>query len=169
MNLSDFVLDTPNFPQKDIMFRDISPLLKNHQAFDEAINQMHPPIERVDYWVGVESRGFMFAGALAQKFGGGMIMIRKKGKLPPPVITYAYDLEYGSDALEIKQGSGKVVIVDDVLATGGTLKAANELCQQAGYSVLGHSVLIDLCYVHQQTPFYINSTAVHSVLKYDTP
>lgn len=166
MNLKDFVHDTPNFPEKNITFKDISPLLKNHHAFADAINKMHPPIDRVDYWVGIESRGFMFAGALAQKFGGGMIMVRKPGKLPPPIITHNYALEYGTDTLEINKGSGNIVIVDDVLATGGTLKAANTLCEQAGYTVLGFSILVDLINIHQQEPFYIKNKPVHTVLKY---
>ena len=166
LNLQDFVQDIPGWPKENIVFKDIAPLLKDHNAFSDAINKMHPPIERVDYWVGIESRGFMFAGALAQKFGGGMIMMRKKGKLPPPIVTHNYGLEYGTDTLEINKGTGNVVIVDDVLATGGTLKAANTLCEQAGYTVLGFSTLIDLTYIHQQAPFYIENKLVHTVLKY---
>lgn len=167
MNLQDYIQDIPNWPKENVTFKDISPLLKNHQAFDYAISKMHPPIENIDLWVGLESRGFMFAGALAQKFGGGMVMMRKKNKLPPPVITYDYDLEYGSDTLEIKQGSGNIVIVDDVLATGGTLRAANILCERAGYTILGNTVLIDLAFIHEEKPFCINNKAVHSALKYE--
>lgn len=170
MNLQDYILDIPNWPKEGVQFKDISPLLKSHQAFTVAVEKMHPAIPsglQVDYWVGIESRGFMFAGALAEKFGGGMVMLRKPGKLPPPTITHSYQLEYGSDTLEINEGTGNIIIVDDVLATGGTLKAANILCEKAGYTVLGSTVLIDLAYVHQEQPFCINNKAVHSVLKYD--
>lgn len=167
MNLQNYITDVPHWPKKNVTFKCIAALLKSHQAFSYAVEKMHPPIDKVDLWVGIQSRGFMFAGALAEKFGGGMVMMCKEGKLPPPVISYNYDLEYGSDILEIKEGTGNVVIVDDVLATGGTLKAANILCEKAGYNVLGYSVLIDLAYVHQEKPFSINNKAVHSVLKYD--
>jgi adenine phosphoribosyltransferase len=166
MNLKNFVNNVPNWPKRNIAFKDISPLLRDHDAFTHAIEKMHPLVEKVDYWIGIESRGFMFAGALAQLFGGGMIMMRKSGKLPPPVISEEYALEYGSDKLEIHKGSGNVVIVDDVIATGGTLRAANSLCEQAGYTVLGCAILIDLVHVHQQDPFTINDKPVHSVLQY---
>ena len=109
--------------------------------------------DEIDCLVGVESRGFLFASLLAGRTGKGMTVVRKAGKLPPPVVREGYDLEYGSDTLEILQNQDpiikKVLIVDDILATGGTLKATAKLCQSAGYEVEGALVLIDLVDLHQ--------------------
>lgn len=166
MDLRSFIYAIPNWPKSGIEFKDISPLLANSQAFAYAIEAMHPPIENVGLWVGVESRGFLFAAALAQRFNGGLVMIRKKGKLPPPTVEEHYSLEYGTDIIQMHPGSGRVVIVDDVLATGGTLKAAHQLCLQAGYEVVGYSSLIDLAFIHQQNPFCIEGKPVHTVIRY---
>jgi len=103
--------------------------------------------EKPTYWVGIESRGFLFASALAMKFGGGVKMIRKQGKLPDvnqPLHSVEYDLEYGSATIEMKPGNGDVVIVDDVYATGGTMSAAKQLCEMSGYDVIGKLCLIDI-------------------------
>ena len=97
-----------------------------------------------EYWVGIESRGFVFASALAMEFGGGILLCRKRNKLPPPVVSVDYELEYGHDRLEVNPGTGKVVLVDDVLATGGTLLAAESLLIKAGYTVLDRIVLINI-------------------------
>jgi len=166
VHLKSYIHETPNWPKNNVSFKDISPLLANTKAFNYALDTMNPNLGN-DYWVGIESRGFIFASALAQRFGGGVILVRKPGKLPPPFISHNYQLEYGNDSLEIKPGCGKVVIVDDVLATGGTLLAANHLCKQAGYEVLGNTVLINLEEVHQQRPFIINGKPVFSVVNYD--
>ena len=100
----------------------------------------------VDYWVGIESRGFIFASALAIETNGGFKMIRKPGKLPNQgnLISLQYDLEYGSDTIEMEKGEGRVIIVDDVYATGGTMRAAKELCIEAGYKVLDTVCLLDI-------------------------
>ena len=100
-----------------------------------------------DCWIGIDARGFIFAGALATHFGGGVVMCRKKGKLPPPVESASYSLEYDVSTLQMKEGKGTAVIVDDVLATGGTLRATNHLANKAGYDVKDNLVLIDLKYV----------------------
>ena len=117
-----------------------------------------------DYWIGIDARGFIFASALATYCGGGIVLCRKKGKLPPPVISESYDLEYGTSTLEMKEGSGTAVIVDDVLATGGTLQAVNNLTKKAGYEVLGNIVLIDLKYVPRVEDFNIE---VGSLISYE--
>ena len=158
MLYKDYIIEVPDFPVKGISFKDISPLLANRKVFREVIYNMgelvgikptEPPfITRYpDYWIGIDARGFIFASALSYEFGGGIVMCRKAGKLPPTVFSHSYETEYGEDTIQIKQGSGTVVIVDDVLATGGTLQAANYLAGTAGYDVIDNLVLIDLLYV----------------------
>lgn len=167
MNLYPFVSITPDWPKLGVEFKDISPLLADAEAFSFAVDAMYPPnLESIDYWVGIESRGFLFAAALAQRFHHGLLMIRKKGKLPPPTVELDYDLEYGTDTIQMRKGKGRVVIVDDVLATGGTLNAAHDLCVRAGYDVVGYSCLVNLTFLHQQQPFCINSIPVHTVIDY---
>ena len=158
MLYKDYIIEVPDFPVKGISFKDISPLLANRKVFREVIYNMgelvgikptEPPfITRYpDYWIGIDARGFLFASALSYEFGGGIVMCRKAGKLPPTVFSHSYETEYGEDTIQIKHGSGTVVIVDDVLATGGTLQAANYLAGTAGYDVIDNLVLIDLLYV----------------------
>ena len=168
MSYKEYINEVPHFPSVGVDFKDISPLLQNQEVFRSAIVDMggyfddHLP----DYWLGVDARGFLFAGALATYFGGGVIMCRKKGKLPPPTISKEYDLEYGSETIEMNYGKGlaKVVVVDDVLATGGTIKAVNELAGEAGYDIIGNVVLIDLEYVPRVKDFGLN---VESVVSYE--
>jgi adenine phosphoribosyltransferase len=148
MNFKDYITEIPDFPKLGISFKDISPLLKS-TWFPYTIHLMAGQVENPDYWVGIDSRGFIFASAIAGARGGGLIMCRKKGKLPPPIVSQSYSLEYGEDTLEIQPGTGKVVIVDDVYATGGTMNAVEELCKKAGYEVIDRLVLIDLRYLHK--------------------
>jgi len=149
MDIKKFIRDIPDFPVEGILFRDIQPLLADSEAFYDAIYEMGQLIdmEKVDYFVGVESRGFIFAAALASIYLKGFKMIRKAGKLPDvekALHRVEYDLEYGSSAIEMESGWGNVVIVDDVLATGGTIKAAEHLATFAGYQVLDSLCLIDI-------------------------
>jgi adenine phosphoribosyltransferase len=137
------ITEIKDFPKPGILFRDITPLLQS-EYFKEAIKLMGDKVKTPKYWVGIESRGFIFASALSMMFGGGVILCRKKGKLPPPVVSIDYSLEYGTDTLQVKPGEGDVVIVDDVLATGGTLTAVEELLTNAGYNVVDSLVLINL-------------------------
>ena len=143
----ELIKEVPNFPIKGVNFKDISPLLADREIFRSAIADMGRLVQNPDYWIGIDARGFIFASALAVYFGGGVVMCRKKGKLPPPVESASYSLEYGVATLQRKEGKGNVVIVDDVLATGGTLRAVNYLAQKAGYDVKDNLVLIDLQYV----------------------
>jgi adenine phosphoribosyltransferase len=146
-NLKLHIRDVPDFPQPGIIFRDIAPLLREHfTATIEALSALLPPAEwaAVDAVAGIESRGFILAAALATLHSKGFVPIRKKGKLPPPVVGRAYSLEYGAGVLEIQRGEGRLVLVDDVLATGGTMGAAASLCMDAGYSVSRLIALIDL-------------------------
>lgn len=142
-----YINDVPDFPKEGIIFKDISPLLKSNE-FSNVIVDMRSLVTKPDYWVGIDSRGFIFASALASR-SGGLIMCRKKGKLPPPVIQETYSLEYGIDTLEIQAGTGTVIIVDDVYATGGTMNAVETLCKKAGYTVIDKLVLIDLKFLHE--------------------
>jgi len=158
-----FIKEVPDFPIKGVNFKDISPLLADQQAFVSVITDMGRLVRNPDYWVGIDSRGYIFASALALHFGGGVVCARKEGKTPGDKISVSYDLEYGSATLEMKGGEGQVVIVDDVLATGGTLQATNDLAKQAGYTVVGNLVLVDLKYVPRIDNFDLD---VRSVIEY---
>jgi adenine phosphoribosyltransferase len=145
----DYIENVPDFPKEGILFRDIQPLLENEQTFFDAIYDMGQLIdlENVDYFVGIESRGFIFASALASINLKGFKMIRKAGKLPNPndiLHTVEYQLEYGKDSIQMKPGKGNVVIVDDVYATGGTMLASEILCQMVGYTIIGKLCLVDI-------------------------
>jgi adenine phosphoribosyltransferase len=163
-----YIKEVPNFPKDDISFKDISPLLAHQDVFRSAIVSMgdltigenKPP----DVWIGIDARGFLFAGALACYFGGGVVMCRKKGKLPPPTIDTEYNTEYSYDFISIKKGNGSAIIVDDVLATGGTLEATNRVAGLAGYDVIDNVVLIDLKYVPRIDNFDLD---VKSVVSYE--
>ena len=161
----DYIDEVSDFPQNGISFKDISPLLANSKLFKEIIVNMGNLLSKVpDYWIGIESRGFLFAPALAYKFGGGVVMCRKDGKLPPTVFSHSYSTEYSEDTLQIKQGNGTAVIVDDVLATGGTLLATNNLATQSGYDVTDNLVLIDLLYLPTVKDFNLK---VRSLISYE--
>jgi len=141
------IVDVPDFPQPGILFRDIAPLLRTHFAATiEALDALLSEAEwrAVDALAGIESRGFILGAALAVKRGKGFVPVRKKGKLPPPVVDITYQLEYGSGVLEMQRGGGRIALIDDVLATGGTMSAAAELCVRAGYQVSAVATLIDL-------------------------
>jgi adenine phosphoribosyltransferase len=144
----------PDFPLPGVLFRDISPLLRDHfEATLQALDALLTPQEwdAVDVLAGIESRGFILGAALAARRRKGFVLVRKQGKLPPPVVDVAYDLEYGSGVLEMQKGQGRVVLVDDVLATGGTMTAAADLCDRAGYRLTGLLALIDLRIVADYT------------------
>ncbi|MBX3703814.1 MAG: adenine phosphoribosyltransferase [Steroidobacteraceae bacterium] len=145
--LAQLVVDVPDFPQPGILFRDITPMLRSHfGAVIEALDALWSEAEwrEADAVAGVESRGFILAAALADRRRKGFVPIRKKGKLPPPVVDRSYDLEYGSGVLEMQRGHGALLLVDDVLATGGTLAASAALAVDAGFRIAQLGVLIDL-------------------------
>ena len=157
----------PNFPIEGILFRDISPLLKDHLA--ETIDCMSALFsdvewENIDYLVGIESRGFLFASALAYKQGKGTVLARKAGKLPNVKASKSYGLEYGTDKLEMQAGKGNVVILDDLIATGGSMMAAAELCTEVGYNVVGLGCLIDLSALNN---FEYQGLKVKSAMQFD--
>jgi adenine phosphoribosyltransferase len=145
--LRALVTAVPDFPQPGILFRDISPLLRHaFAATIDALDALFSEVEweEADVVAGVESRGFILAAALAERRRKGLVPIRKKGKLPPPVIDVSYDLEYGSGVLEMQTGHGRLLLIDDVLATGGTLGASVIVSGRAGYTVHGIGVLLDI-------------------------
>ena len=148
MNYKDYIESVPDFPKEGILYRDIQPLLEDNVAFSMAIAEMGKLIDKVpEYWVGIESRGFIFASALSFFYGGGVKLIRKSGKLPDgnsALVGTEYELEYGTDRIEMKPGKGKVVIVDDIFATGGTMSAAENLCKLGGYEILDKLCLLDI-------------------------
>ena len=166
-DLKQYITDVPDFPQPGILFRDITPLLRSQfvatiQALDALFTEAE--WQTFDVIAGIESRGFILAAALAMQRGKGFVPIRKKGKLPPPVVDVAYSLEYGVGVLEMQRGNGRVLLVDDVVATGGTFKGAAEVCEQAGYTIAGVAALIDL----QLVPLFCwRELRLRSVLTYD--
>ena len=150
MNYKDYIENISDFPIKGIIYRDIQPILANDKVFQSAIKDMGNLIDEIpDYWVGIESRGFLFASALALEFGGGVRIIRKKGKLPNNrKFSASYGLEYGKDELEIayipQYDLGTCVVVDDVYATGGTMEAGVNLSQMVGLKVVDKLTLVDI-------------------------
>lgn len=165
MNLKNLIRDVPDFPKPGILFRDISPLLKNPEALAIIAQQMVANVDssRIDAFAGIESRGFILAMLLATTHKKGFIPIRKAGKLPPPVHQQSYQLEYGHATIELPPGKGNLMIVDDVLATGGTLQAAVDLSLSAGYEVQEVAVLINLTFLNQMT---FRNKPVFSVIQY---
>jgi adenine phosphoribosyltransferase len=166
-NLKLFIRDVEGFPIEGVTFRDITPLLEDGIAFQSAVDGLVMLVEEnfsCHTIAGLEARGFIFASAIASLDGKGFVPIRKAGKLPPPTIKIDASKEYGHDILEVKEGKGDIVIVDDVLATGGTLLAAEELLRLAGYNVLGAATLIDLTYLHGD--IRVGGKNVVSLIKY---
>ena len=150
MNLKNIIEEYPNFPKKGILFRDISPILSNPAALshvvDEFAKRFH--VNDIDIFAGIESRGFPLACALSLRYNKGMIMIRKQGKLPGSTIKKSYDIEYGKAVMEIQKNSIKkgqrVLICDDLLATGGTAKAAADLVEKISGKVAGFAFMVEL-------------------------
>jgi adenine phosphoribosyltransferase len=153
-NLTELVRDIPDFPQPGVVFKDITPLLADHAAFSGCIDALagHWDGQRIDRVLGIEARGFIVAAPVAYRFGAGFTPVRKAGKLPWKVEREEYALEYGSDLLEIHQDAvrpgERVLIVDDVLATGGTAAATVRLAEGLGAEVAGLGFLIELTFLH---------------------
>ncbi len=152
INLLDYIKDVKDFPKEGIIFKDITPILLNPKAYQYCLNQLleksSSPKIKFDKIVGVESRGFWFGPAMAQQLNVGFVPVRKKGKLPGETISQNYNLEYGQDALEIHKNAickgDRILIHDDLLASGGTVSAVEKLVAQLGGEVVGYNFVISL-------------------------
>ena len=150
MNLNNYIRDIPDFPKKGIIFKDITPLLKNKDALNYIIEEFKKRIikHKIDYIIGIESRGFILGAALAKSLNCGFVPIRKKGKLPYKVFSETYNLEYGKDTLEIHidalEANNNVVLIDDVLATGGTINASLKMLETFKVNIIECQFLIEI-------------------------
>ena len=172
MELITTIRNVPDFPKKGIVFRDITTLLKNKEAFHRFIDLMVERYknERIDKVVGIESRGFIGGGALAYALGAGFVPIRKPGKLPADKIRQEYQLEYGTDAIEIHRDAiakgERVLLHDDLLATGGTILASCKLVEQLGGTIIGLSFLIELSFLQPRKR--LSQYDIFSLISYES-
>jgi adenine phosphoribosyltransferase len=170
MNLKDHIRGIPDFPKPGILFYDISTLLAHADAWRETIRRLADQIRpyQPEVLVGIESRGFLLAAPLALELGLGFVMIRKRGKLPGDIVAHTYDLEYGSDTIEIQADAiapGKrVIVLDDLLATGGTMAAAISLLRRVGADVKAAAFVIELNFLGGRDKFDL---PVHTLIGYD--
>ncbi len=170
VELKQFIRDIPDFPQPGILFRDITPLLSDQAALTAAIDALAGPFENdgIDLVVAVEARGFIFGSAVAQRIGAGFIPVRKRGKLPWQTARLSYDLEYGQDTIEVHRdavASGtRVLMIDDLLATGGTMVAACKLIESLGATIAGLTFLVELSALAGRD--LLQAYRIHSVIKY---
>ena len=166
MDIKDHIREIPDFPKPGILFYDISTLLANADAWQFAIQELAEAVSifKPDLLAGIESRGFLLAAPLAMELGLGFTMIRKQGKLPGPCVKYEYQLEYGSDILEIQEDAvkpdQKLVLLDDLLATGGTMVAATELLKKVGANVVGSACIIELNFLNAREKLDIPCTTL---------
>ena len=171
MNLTDYIKDIPDFPKKGIIFKDICPLLKSPEAWTKVMTQLGLFCEETtpDLIVGIESRGFIVGSALATRQRLGFVPIRKSGKLPGNVLKADYTLEYGEDELEIQidafEGNPRVLLIDDLLATGGTVNASTELIEKAGGQLVGCGFIIELNELNGREN--VPNVPVRSLIRYD--
>lgn len=170
MDLKDHIRSIPDFPKPGILFYDISTLLAHEDAWQVAMGRLSRMVRAYhpDVLAGIESRGFLTAAPLALKLGCGFIMVRKKGKLPGETISYEYELEYGTDCIEIQKDAIKpgqrVVVLDDLLATGGTMNAAVHLLRNAGAEVVAAANIIELSFLNGRQKLDV---PVESLITYD--
>ena len=170
LDLKKYIKDVPDFPKEGILFKDISPLLASPKARSYAIRQLcnHYHDKNIDAVVGIEARGFLLGILLAQALNVPFVMLRKPGKLPGELVNHSYNLEYGTDSLELQKNAVKpgqrVLIHDDVLATGGTAAAAVEIIKQMGAEVVGVNFLMELDDLHGRDQ--VHEFPVYSLLNY---
>ena len=171
MDLRDKIRQIPDFPKEGIVFRDITTLIKDKSAFKQAVDEIVSDLKdkKIDYIVGPEARGFLMGSAVAYALGVGFVPVRKKGKLPGEVIQKEYELEYGTDILEIHKDAiekgSNVAIVDDLLATGGTVFAVSSLLEDIGAKVASMEFLIELTFLNPREK--LKKYHINSLVKYD--
>jgi len=172
MDLKKLIRDVPNFPVEGIVFKDITTLLKDPNGYSETLDKLYNVAKNkgITKVVGVESRGFIFGGALAEKLNVGFVPIRKPGKLPAETVSESYQLEYGSDTIEVHKDAlteaDKILLHDDLLATGGTMEAACKLVEKLGAEIIQISFLIDLAFLNGKEK--LKGYKVHSLIEYDS-
>ena len=172
MDLKSLIRSIPDFPKKGIMFRDITTLLKDEKGLEKSLDELCnlAKDKKITKVVGIESRGFILGAALAIKLGAGFVPIRKPGKLPAPTISESYFLEYGTDSIEIHQDAiqpgDRVLLHDDLLATGGTMEAASKLVEKLGAEVVQISFLIELTFLNGRQK--LGKYDIHSLIEYDS-
>jgi len=170
--LASYIRDVPDFPKKGIIFKDITPLLADAAALSQAVGQLCDPFkgEGIEVVTGIESRGFIFGALAAQRLGAGFVPVRKPGKLPAATIRESYELEYGSDSVEMHRDAvapgRKVLMIDDLLATGGTMSAACKLVRQLGGRIAGVAFVIELSFLHGREK--LRDYRIHSLIKFDS-
>lgn len=168
MNLKDHIRSIPDFPKPGILFYDISTLLAHPQAWRATVERLAAAVgpTKPDLLIGIESRGFLVAAPLAYVLGSGFAMVRKRGKLPGKTVGYTYDLEYGTDTIEVQEDTiapgQRVLVVDDLLATGGTFAAAINLVTQRGGDVVGAACIIELTFLNGRSRLSVPVTAMVS-------
>tara|TARA_Y100001935_G_scaffold19960_1_gene14542 strand:+ start:587 stop:1102 length:516 start_codon:yes stop_codon:yes gene_type:complete len=171
MNLKDYIREVPDYPKKDVSFKDITPLISNINAFKFCLDRMSYLInsieKKVEYFASIDARGFIFGSALSDRLNIPNILIRKKGKLPPPVLSQNYNLEYGANEVQVSKltiPKGKnILIIDDLIASGGSAEASSILMESAGNNVLGICVGIKLSYLNPEKVF---KKEIYSVCNY---
>ena len=173
MDLKEHIRSIPDFPQEGILFYDISTLLAHPGAWRNCVDQLKSEVQPLqpDLLVGIESRGFLTAAPLELKLGCGFAMIRKKGKLPGPTISHTYDLEYGTDTIELQadaiEPGQTVVVMDDLLATGGTASAAVELIRDVGGVISGASFIVELTFLPGRSRLKALGINASTLVSYD--
>ena len=170
IDLSKKIRDIPDFPKPGIVFKDITTLLKDPKAFKQSVDQIaeHFKDQKIDAIVAIESRGFIFGAALAYKLGTSLIPVRKKGKLPAETISFEYSLEYGTDTLEIHKDAiskgDNILLIDDLLATGGTIQAVENMLEELAANIIGIAFVIELTFLNGIEK--IKNKNVVSLIKY---
>ena len=172
MEIKDLIRSVPGFPKAGIVFKDITTLLKDSAGLNEALEQLYSLAKDkgITKVVGIESRGFILGGVLAQKLGAGFVPVRKPGKLPAETVSESYELEYGTDKIEIHLDAiakgDRVLMHDDLLATGGTMEAACKLVEKLGGEIVQISFLIELSFLHGREK--LKKYDVHALINYDS-